>query len=164
MNSWCIKNTDFSNSQVSSKCQKYWTIYYVDIAITLAISISVAVFKVILKFIVIGIARFQRYTDHTETIKNVMKNLTITYILTTVLITFLVNFFLHRCKPMSLTYRLSHWWVWLRLTRIYLAIWMILRSIVTWTENGTWILDTKYGLIGLFSALNIFPCPLYTIW
>lgn len=90
--SWCIKNTDFNVQSVYDLCMNDWSIYYASIGITFAISISIVLFKVILKFIMIGIAKFQRYTNHTELSKNIMKNLMITYISTTVLIIFLVIF------------------------------------------------------------------------
>lgn len=57
----------------------------------MGISLLIVIFKQILKLIVIAIAKFQRYKDHTQTATNVMTNLMITYICTTVLITFLLQ-------------------------------------------------------------------------
>ena len=47
--------------------------------------------KAIIKIIMILIAKFQKYTSHTEQSVAIMTNLLITYISTTVLITFLIQ-------------------------------------------------------------------------
>ena len=57
----------------------------------MAISLSIVVIKLLLKLIVIAIAKFQRYKNHTELATNIMTNLLIIYICTTVLITFLLQ-------------------------------------------------------------------------
>lgn len=61
------------------------------ILITVGISLVIVVFKTLIKFIMIRIAKFQRYTGHTEQSVAIMTNLLITYISTTVLITFLMQ-------------------------------------------------------------------------
>lgn len=61
------------------------------ILITVGISITIVIFKTVVKLIMINIAKFQRYTDHTSQSVAIMTNLLITYISTTVLITFLMQ-------------------------------------------------------------------------
>ncbi len=51
----------------------------------------VIVIKAILKKLVIFIAKFQRYKEHTEQSIDIMKNLVIIYIITTVVIGFLLQ-------------------------------------------------------------------------
>ena len=51
----------------------------------------IIVLKAVIKIIMISIAKFQRYTTHTEQSVAIMTNLLITYISTTVLITFLMQ-------------------------------------------------------------------------
>ena len=99
VNTWCIKNIDSKVTTVATFCDSYWNTYYINTALVLMISVAIVAFKVVVKFIVIGVAKFQRYNDQTEESKNVMKNLMVTYISFTVLITFLVIFSLCRCKP-----------------------------------------------------------------
>jgi hypothetical protein len=67
--------------------------YYYKIAITVGISIAVMIMKSILRVIVISLAKFQRYKEHTEQSVDIISNLFYTYIFTTVLITFLVNIY-----------------------------------------------------------------------
>lgn len=104
INAWCIQSTNFSSTQLQGVCSSYWYTYYINVLITLSISIAIAAFKAILKIIVIMLAKFQRYTTQTEQSKNMMKNLMISYIFSTVLITFFVSLFLFRCKPMFSPY------------------------------------------------------------
>lgn len=91
--SWCLKNTDdaTSTTQLSNACEKYITRYYVNLAITYGITVLVILIKTILKKLVIFIAKFQRYKEHTEQSIDIIKNLVIIYIITTVVIGFLLQ-------------------------------------------------------------------------
>ena len=51
----------------------------------------VVVFKLIANLIVVKIAKFQRYTDHTEQSVTIMTNLLVTYLTTSVVISFLMQ-------------------------------------------------------------------------
>ena len=59
--------------------------------ITYSITVLVILIKTILKKLVIFIAKFQRYKEHTEQSIDIMKNLVIIYIITTVVIGFLLQ-------------------------------------------------------------------------
>lgn len=91
--SWCLKNTNDATSTpaLSNACQKYITRYYINLAITYGITILVIVIKTILKKLVIFIAKFQRYKEHTEQSIDIVKNLVIIYTITTVVIGFLLQ-------------------------------------------------------------------------
>lgn len=65
LNSWCIKNLNSTVAEIKTFCNQYWNDYYIDTLITIMMSVAVVVFKVLVKFVVIGVAKFQRYTDHT---------------------------------------------------------------------------------------------------
>lgn len=93
---WCINNlsTYYNDTTISKICYDYWYSYIIGILITVGISLAVVVFKLLVKIIVIGLAKFQRYSNHTEQSVTMMTNLMITYISTTVLITFLVPIFI----------------------------------------------------------------------
>ncbi len=95
------------SNEVSAYCSDYILGYYAIIGSTIGIALSIVVVKLILKQIVIAIAKFQRYKDHTELSTNIMTNLMITYVCTTVLITFLVIIYLCSFKPNYLTFRLK---------------------------------------------------------
>lgn len=59
--------------------------------ITVGIAVAVIVLKAVMKILMVFIAKFQKYTSHTEQSVAIMTNLLITYISTTVLITFLIQ-------------------------------------------------------------------------
>lgn len=65
INSWCIKHIDSKVTSVATFCDSYWNTYYLNTFLVLMTSVAIVVFKLIVKFIVIGVAKFQRYTDHT---------------------------------------------------------------------------------------------------
>ncbi len=91
--SWCLKNKNdvSSTPELSSACQHYVTRYYINLAITYGITVLVIIIKSILKKLVIFIAKFQRYKEHTEQSIDIIKNLVIIYIITTVVIGFLLQ-------------------------------------------------------------------------
>ena len=90
--SWCIKELSFSaTSSYQTLCYKYWKQYIISILIKVGIAVVIVVLKAVIKIIMVSIAKFQRYTTHTEQSVAIMTNLLITYISTTVLITFLMQ-------------------------------------------------------------------------
>ena len=90
--SWCIKELSFSAaSSYQTLCYKYWKQYIISILIKVGIAVVIVVLKAVIKIIMVSIAKFQRYTTHTEQSVAIMTNLLITYISTTVLITFLMQ-------------------------------------------------------------------------
>lgn len=86
---WCLNEQNPSQA-VQQFCEDDLFDYYGRIGSTIGISLSVVVVKILMKQIVVLIAHFQRYKDHTQLSRNIMVNLMITYICTTILITFLV--------------------------------------------------------------------------
>ena len=88
--SWCV-NSEEESAGVDEFCWPYMVSYYKKIAISVGISLSIVLFKLVLKMVVIAIAKLQRYKDHSELATNIMTNLMTTYICTTVLITFLLQ-------------------------------------------------------------------------
>ena len=62
--SWCMNQND-PTEEVDNFCWAYYLIYYKRIATSVGIALSIIVVKLLLKQIVIAIARFQRYKDHT---------------------------------------------------------------------------------------------------
>lgn len=59
--------------------------------IKVGIAVTIIVLKAVIKIVMVFIAKFQKYTTHTEQSVAIMTNLLITYISTTVLITFLMQ-------------------------------------------------------------------------
>lgn len=93
---WCINNlAEVVNAGYSSSiftfCYDHILHYYIRIGMGVAISIAVIVSKILIKAIVIWLAKFQRYRTHTDQSVDIIKNLFITYLCTTVLITFLLQ-------------------------------------------------------------------------
>lgn len=64
---WCIDNKDLmdSLSSIDSLCEPYITKYYVNLVIGILISFVVVGVKILLKKIVIGLAKFQKYKEQT---------------------------------------------------------------------------------------------------
>lgn len=89
--SWCIQNLELTSETLKPLCYEYWKQYIFGVLITVGIAVAVILLKVIIKIIMILIAKFQKYTSHTEQSVAIMTNLLITYISTTVLITFLIQ-------------------------------------------------------------------------
>ena len=154
INAWCIQSTNFSSTSLQGVCSSYWYTYYINVLITLSISIAIAAFKAILKILVIVLAKFQRYTTQTEQSKNMMKNLMISYIFSTVLITFFVILWLFRCKLMSSIFPSKVLW------QLSLPTQHSKQTSITWLsiqislQIGIWILAIKYGSTGWFLAFN----------
>ena len=62
--SWCLNIVDPS-TEISDFCWDYTLSYYKRVATSVGIALCIIVVKLILKQIVIVIAKFQRYKDHT---------------------------------------------------------------------------------------------------
>lgn len=89
---WCVKNMEFSStSTYYLVCYPYWKAYVLSIALKIAIAVVIVVLKALIKIIMVFIAKFQKYSTHTEQSVAIMTNLLITYVSTTVLITFLMQ-------------------------------------------------------------------------
>lgn len=89
---WCVKNMQFStSSSYYLVCYPYWKAYVLSVALKIGIAVAIVVMKAIIKIIMIFIAKFQKYSTHTEQSVAIMTNLLITYVSTTVLITFLMQ-------------------------------------------------------------------------
>jgi hypothetical protein len=60
---WCLKNTNLAQSTTSLNdlCNVYIVRYYANIAITYSITIIIVIVKMLLKHLVVFIAKFQRY-------------------------------------------------------------------------------------------------------
>lgn len=106
---WCINNKDLMNSLLSIDhlCDPYITKYYVNLAIGILISFVVVGVKLLLKKIVVGLAKFQKYKEQTEQSLCITRNLFLTYLSTTVLITLLVNNILYSFKLSYLDFHSS---------------------------------------------------------
>lgn len=61
--SWCLSN--IGTDDLPSVCDESVAQYYAEIAITIAISLAIVVARLLTKFVVIGLAKFQRYTSIT---------------------------------------------------------------------------------------------------
>ena len=97
---WCIDNQDFMTTlpSIDQLCEPYITKYYVNLVIGILISFVVVGVKILLKKIVISLAKFQKYKEQTEQSLCITRNLFLTYLSTTVLITLLVNIILYSFK------------------------------------------------------------------
>lgn len=90
---WCIDNQDFMTTlpSIDHLCEPYITKYYVNLVIGILISFVVVGVKILLKKIVISLAKFQKYKEQTEQSLCITRNLFLTYLSTTVLITLLLQ-------------------------------------------------------------------------
>ncbi len=64
----------------------------------IGISVAVILSKIVTNYLVIRLAKFQRYKTHTDQSRDIIQNLFLTYLSTTVLITFLVQILLFSYK------------------------------------------------------------------
>lgn len=103
---WCIKNI-YASDTYSSVCSSYWSEYVRGIIYQVCISFVIIIFKFIVQKVMVGIAKFQRYTDHTEQSVTITTNLFLTYISTTVLITFLMQAYIFKISFKSLVLKLT---------------------------------------------------------
>ena len=107
---WCIDNQDFMTTlpSIDQLCEPYITKYYVNLVIGILISFVVVGVKILLKKIVISLAKFQKYKEQTEQSLCITRNLFLTYLSTTVLITLLVNIILYSFKRSYLVFHSSN--------------------------------------------------------
>jgi hypothetical protein len=92
---------------IDKLCDQYITKYYVNLVIGILISFVIVGVKLLLKKIVIGLAKFQKYKGQTEQSLCITRNLFLTYLSTTVLITLLVNYILCSFKHSYLVIHLN---------------------------------------------------------
>lgn len=90
---WCIDHLSEleSNLEQFQYCAPYKRSYSLRLFLTIGISLLIVLIKQILKHVMVKIAQFQRYKNHTQLSTNIMTNLFVIYISSTFMITFLVR-------------------------------------------------------------------------
>lgn len=157
---WCLNQNPtevYSTAKLLKLCQFHLLSYYSEIAISVAISLSVIIIKSVLKVFLTYLAKFQRYSSFNQQSSSLITNLFLTYTFTTFVITFLLQ-----ANVLSISFKMV-------ISR-FVSDPYLLKNVGLLNEYSdltrNWYLDIGYQIVINWATLTLLPHIVqpFTLW